>query len=228
MRVQTILTPDDSGAATFRLFSRDAAADEAAPWREHGTGTLRRAGPPSAPNGTAVEPLDAIRARCPEPAPIETTTRVVGDGHEQPNVPRREVELHWEALAGIALPAIASDRCVSAHPALRRRLDAAVGGRCRFEAGAKGRDVSPGQPRPREYPWTAGAGLAHARVSSVEGERRLSAEHPCMGEDGRIIAGSKTYAQAPVGDAMAVAARRPWRRGHGSHGAKPSSVASAG
>jgi acyl transferase domain-containing protein/NADPH-dependent curcumin reductase CurA/short-subunit dehydrogenase/acyl carrier protein len=73
VNVQVIVSPAEHGASTFQLFSQEATQ-----WREHAVGILRAAPEPPA----AADDLDAVRARCAEPQPLENYYEtMLADGH---------------------------------------------------------------------------------------------------------------------------------------------------
>jgi acyl transferase domain-containing protein/acyl carrier protein len=73
--IQVVVTPRGADIAEFQLFSRTGTAE---PWRQHATGTLKRAG--SAPETVD---LDSIRASCGQPVdPSEYYAAMRRDGHE--------------------------------------------------------------------------------------------------------------------------------------------------
>jgi myxalamid-type polyketide synthase MxaB len=218
VRVQTVLTPDAAGAATFRLFSRDATADDAAPWREHGSGTLRlRRGADQTREG---ETLDAIRARCSHPAPAdEYYDDLVKDGHEYGPLFRGVTAMwrgRWEALAEIALPAPIAGQASAyrIHPVLldasMQPLAAAVPDS--LKEGARGETFLPvSLGRVAVHVDGARGGWAHVRVRvPSEGETDgFSADIRLYGEDGRVIAEIEdVYHKRISADAMEAAARK--------------------
>jgi acyl transferase domain-containing protein/acyl carrier protein len=125
--IQTVLTPEPGGGATFRLFSREVAGEgEADAWRLHAAGALRLA--EAGVNGGG-DSLETARARCGQEIPVEEYyARLLADGHEYgPGF--RGMSRLWrgsnEALALIELPEVlrAEASAYRLHPAL---LDAAL------------------------------------------------------------------------------------------------------
>ena len=79
VNVQVIVSPAEHGTATFQLFSQDASTlHSPQPWREHAVGILRSS--PELP--VAADALDAVRARCAEPQPLDNYYEaMLADGH---------------------------------------------------------------------------------------------------------------------------------------------------
>jgi myxalamid-type polyketide synthase MxaB len=125
--LQTVLTPEQGGGASFQLFRHDVAGEGSADaWRVHATGVLRPAEPA---RDDAAGSLEAARGRCSEEiAAGEYYDRLLADGHEYGPAFRGMARL-WrgtnEALGLIELPE-ALEHEASAyrlHPAL---FDAAL------------------------------------------------------------------------------------------------------
>ena len=124
--VQVIVTPAEHGASTFQLFSRDGSALHSPDqWREHAGGILRAS--PELP--TASDALDAVRARCAQPQPLDNYYEtMLADGHGYGPAFQGIVGL-WrgesEALGRIELPdEVKGDASAyRLHPAL---LDASI------------------------------------------------------------------------------------------------------
>ena len=218
VRVQTVLSPDGSGAATFQLFSR-AADDESGRerWRLHGMGTLRTA--PSSGDAQS-EPLDRLQARCTERVPLEPYyDELLADGHEYGPAFRGVTNLwrgEWEALASLDLPAAiaAEAREYRIHPVLldasMQILAAAVPAQLKDRA--KGETYLPvSLGRVRVYRDGAHGGWSHARVRVPAGGETdgFSADVRIYDTEGRLVAEVQdVYHKRISADAIEANARK--------------------
>ena len=204
VRLQTVLSADDSGSAAFRVFSLEAGtAGTRERWRLHTTGSLL---PAPRAQAAASDTLDAIKARCAVAAPIDehsAASAVVA------GVWRGECE----SLGLVRLPdAVASDGAFQLHPAF---LDAAM----RVAAAAlppallaSGSEhyahVSVG--RCQVYVERAASAWSHVRVTSPAGPDTdgFIADVRFYGEDGTLIAEVDGVCSRPTSAAPSGAAVR--------------------
>lgn len=197
VRLQAVLSPDDSGTTSFRLFSRDEeAAGTRERWRLHGTGSICRA--EAASPGGESDTLDAIKARCTDALSVEEHyAQLRADGHEYGPAFRGVEGLwrgDWEALGAVRLPdAIRNDAgAYHLHPAL---LDAAMQVLASAVppalAGANGDTYLPvSLGRCRVYAGGVDAGWSHVRLTPPAGAEPdgFAADVRLYDDEGRLIA----------------------------------------